>query len=433
MNDKKDAGRWSSFDEVLNCLPGGTDLNTAVLREMVRPHVNPWAPDFVAFFEETLDLLKRLLNTRQDVLVMLGPIRAAMDAVVCSLIEPGDRIAVAVNGYWSELFTHLIRAHGGEPVIIARRWGLPVNPQLVAQVLDRERSPVKALIATHIETSTGAISCGQALGQVARERGLIYVLDCAQSLGGVPVQMDQWGVDFCLAGSHKCMSSPAGLAFVGISADGWRAIESRGVPIKAWYGSLLVWREVWMRRQPGYFTFSSSILFGLRSALDQIFARDPEAVYHQYATSAKAIRLSLRQMGLDLVVDGTACPGCDTAGQFCANTVTAVRYPAGLDHEWFAKLILDRFGIAIAGTYGELALKAFRVGPTGLVQIQPGNVIRLVASLGLGFQESGGSVDVGAALSVADSILKASRRCGGNEDHSEHDDRLDHCRGENSC
>lgn len=407
MDSKTEASLWSTFDEQLSAIPGGTSMHPAVLRSMQRPYVNPWSAEFMAYFEETLGLLKRLYNTRQDVLVMIGPIRMAMDAVICSLLEPGEKAAlVTVDGYWSELFTHIARAHGADSAVVEEPWGLPVNPDKVRRALDGQRDErVKALFVTHVETSTGVANPVEELGKIAQERGLLYVVDAAQTLGGSEVRMDDWGVDFCISGNHKCMSAPAGLAYVGISERGWQALERRKTPIRAWYTNLLVWREVWMKGQSGYFTFPTSLVFALRAALDQMFAVSLPVLHHSYAMVAKAIRYAVSEMGLELVVSGHDCPGCDSPGRFCADTATAIRYPSGIRHEDFARLMHSQYGISIAGTYGPLAGKAFRVGPTGLLQIGRGFTLNLLSCMGMALQQLGFLANVDRALSVADGIL----------------------------
>jgi alanine-glyoxylate transaminase/serine-glyoxylate transaminase/serine-pyruvate transaminase len=311
-----------------------------------------------------------------------------------------------VNGYWSELFTHITRAHGADSVVVQEPWGRPIDPDNVRRGLDRARSQnVKALFVTHVETSTGAANPVRELGKVAQERGLLFVVDAAQTLGGTEVCTDDWGVDFCISGNHKCMSSPAGLAYVAISERGWQALERRKSPIQGWYSNLLVWRDVWLKRQSGYFTFPTSLVFGLRAALDLMFAMTLSVLYRRYAVVAKAIRCAVQEMGLELVVSGHDCPGCDSPGRFCADTVTAIRHPLHIRHEDFAQLMHNQYGISIAGTYGPLAGKAFRVGPTGLMQISPRFTLNLLSCIGMTLQQLGFPANVERGLTVANAIL----------------------------
>ena len=172
MREAAKDDRWHAFDDLQSAIPGGTSLHPAVLRNMQRPYVNPWSDDFVAYFEETLALLKRLYNTSGDVLVMTGPIRMAMDAVVCSLLEPGEKAAaVAVNGHWGELFTVMARAHGAVPLVLDEQWGTPIDPDVVRRQLDAVQDEnVKALFVTHVETSTGIANPVEEIGEIARER-----------------------------------------------------------------------------------------------------------------------------------------------------------------------------------------------------------------------------------------------------------------------
>jgi alanine-glyoxylate transaminase/serine-glyoxylate transaminase/serine-pyruvate transaminase len=387
--------------------PGGTDLSTDVIKEMSRSYVNPWSSEFISFYEETLGLLKKLYNTKQDVLVMIGPIRAAMDAVVCSILEPGEKVLVCVNGYWSELFVEIVKAHGGIPIVLQEELGTPINPDVLRKALDQLKGEIRAVIANHVETSTGVVNQVEEMGRLIKERGLIYVLDCAQSLGGMEVRMDEWGVDFCLGGNHKCMSAPAGLAYIGISREGWRFLENRKTSIKGWYSDLLKWRETWIERTRVWYTFPASLLFGLRGVLDIMFEKTPERVYQQYRLAAKAIRYGVSEMGLQLLPDGTRCPGCDSPMRLCADTATPICYPTGVSHDQFANFLNEKFNVAIGGGLGPLAGKTFRVGPTGLVQIQPSNVLKLLSVIGMGMKEMGVRVNTEAGFDAARQILNS--------------------------
>ena len=397
---------WQAFDEQLTAIPGATSLHPAVLRSMQRPYVNPWSSEFLAFFDETLERLKQVYGTRGDVLVMMGPIRLAMDAVVCSLLAPGEKAAVCVNGHWGSLFVDMIRAHGGVPVAIEQAWGLPVDPSRVREQLDTMGpDPIKALFVTHVETSTGVTNPIVELGQIAQERGLLYVVDAAQTLGGMDVRTDEWGIDFCLGGNHKCMSAPAGLSYMAVSSRGWEALEQREIPIQGWYSSLLVWREVWMRRQSGYFTFPATLVYGLRAALDLMLGEPLAELYRCYMRVARAIRCAAIEMGLEPVPPCRQCPGCEAPGRFCADTVTALRYPKQVQHEAFTQIMHEQYGISLAGTYGPLAGAAFRVGPTGLMQVQKAFTQRLLSSMGMAFRRLGLPVRVEHALATAEAIL----------------------------
>jgi aspartate aminotransferase-like enzyme len=406
MKEPNDAHLWLEFDDSLSAIPGGTSLHPRVMRNMQRPYVNPWSTEFQSYYDETLELLKGIYNTRQDVLMMMGPVRLVMDAVMNGLVGPSEKsIVVGVNGQWSWLFTQMIQFNGGIPLCIEAHWGDPLDPARVDQELKSLKSEnLKALVVTHIETSTGVTNPVAELGEVARRHGLLFVVDAAQSLGGEEVRTDDWGIDFCLAGNPKCMSAPAGLAYVAISERGWQALEARQATMRGWYTNLLLWRQVWLRRQAGYFTFPTSLVFGLRAALDMMYNIGLPELYQRYARVARAIRSAVKSMGLRLVAEQSRENG-ETSENFCANTATAIYYPPGVSHADFSRLMHETYQISVAGTYGELADKVFRVGPTGLLQIAPSFTLHLISCMGLAFRRLGYQVDIDKALAAADQAL----------------------------
>lgn len=399
---------FESFDRQLSYIPGGIDLDPMILRAMIRRHVNPWNTDFIEYYEETLDLLKKLFQTKEDVVVMMGPIRAAMDTVVCSLVEPGDRILVAVNGYWSELFVELVNTYRGVPIILEEKWGSPIDSEKLSEKLDELGDEVKAVIATHVETSTGVVNPVNDLGSVVKKRGLLFVVDAAQTLGGMEMKMDDWGVDLCISGNHKCMSSPAGLAYIGVSSKAWKAISKRRNSVVGWYTSLLLWKDMWVERKRPWFSYSVSLVFALRAVLDWIFEQGFESIFKRYEIAARAIRTGVLSMGLSLVPDCCKCAGCTSPKKICADTVTAIRYPDGVHHEEFSRIMNEKYRISVGGGLGKLDGKIFRVGPTGITQLIPWSIISLLASIGLAMENCGVKVKVDDAIRKAAETLAES-------------------------
>jgi aspartate aminotransferase-like enzyme len=78
-----------------------------------------------------------------------------------------------------------------------------------------------------------------------------------------------------------------------------------------------------------------------------------------------------------------------------------------VQHQEFADIMHSQYHMSIAGTYGELAGRAFRVGPTGLMQIQRGFTLNLLSCMGMAFQQMGFPANVDGALAIADAILAA--------------------------
>jgi alanine-glyoxylate transaminase/serine-glyoxylate transaminase/serine-pyruvate transaminase len=398
------------FDEQLNYAPGASDLHPRILRAMEHPHVTPWIDEFNPYLQETTSMLKQLFGTKNEIIVLMSMIRGIMDAVIASIVEPGDGIVIASSGYWSDWWIATVEAYGGTPILIQQQWGLPWTADKVRSELARKEQEVrgaKAFILTHVETSTGILNRAWEIGPLVKERGMLFILDSSQALGGEEVRVDEWGADFCTAGNHKCMSTPGGLAFVTVSREALGTMEKRTTPIRGWYSNLLLWRSMWAQAIPAL-TVSTSLLYALREALQMIFEITPQEIYPRYEIAAKAIRFGLSELGLRIVADGTQCPGCDAANRHCASTATAIWYPQGIDHTEFRRVLSRQYRIAIGGGLGKLAGKTFRVGPTGFTQIQPRNVLSLIQSIGLGLRQFGLDANIENAIRVTNEILGVS-------------------------
>ena len=377
------------FDSYLSFDTGCDDLDPSVLRAMSRPHYFPFDKEFVDYWAETELLLRKLFGTKDNAVVpMIGPVRAGLDMAIRSLVEPGDKILVPVNGWFGELFIELVKECGGEPIVVEGRWGSAIDPAKVAQELDRHKGQIKAVTLTHVETATGVINPAAEIGDIAKKRGLLFIMDCAHSIASAEIKMDEWGADICVGGSSKCMSASTGLAFVAVSKRAWKTMEQRKTPIAGWYSNLLWWKGSWIEKTRAGFSFPATLVFGVREVLDWIFEQGLPQLYERYAVAGSAIREGLMAAGLKLVPDLSAC----------ANSVTVVFYPKGVKEKDFRELLYKRYHIGVSATYGPLAGKAFRTGPVGMVQLRPYNVMALVASVCAAMTELGADMHTKEAI-----------------------------------
>ena len=351
------------LNQTLNFAPGAVDLSPRVLRAMNRSFVHSWNEEFLAYHDETVELLRQLFGTVHDCVTMMAPIRGGLDAAIASITEPGDEVLVLVNGYWSHHLVEIVQTYGAQVVVLNEEWGKPYDIESVRRTVEAHPG-LKTLVGVHVETSTGVVNPVEALGALVREKGLMFVLDVAQSLGGMSVKVDEWGVDLAVSGTHKCMSAPAGMAFVTVSPRAWQVMENRSTPIQAWSVSLLLARELWLERKRLYFTFSVTLLYALRAMLDWMFDMGLDELYRRYQEAADRIRSGVSSMGLSLLPEA----------KHCANTATAVRCPEGVNGHDILDLCLKKYGVALAGGLGPLNGKIFRLGPTGEMQLMPENI-----------------------------------------------------------
>src|SRR5436190_17277280 len=168
------------------------------------------------------------MKTSSDVLVFASSGTGGLESAVANLFSPGDPVVVPVAGFFGDRFARIGRAFGLEVRTVDYEWGRAVNADDVRAAV--EQAPTKAILVQHSETSTGVIHDIQALGQVAKELGVLLVVDGVSSLGAVPYDGDAWGIDVLVGGSQKAFSATPGLAFASISGAAWKATETAKNP-----------------------------------------------------------------------------------------------------------------------------------------------------------------------------------------------------------
>ena len=330
--------------------PGPTPIPPEVAAAAAVPMQHHRSPEFRALLLETLDRLKRVFATENDVVLFTGSGTAAMESSVANLLSPGDRVVVASAGNFGQRWVKLVRAYGIEPVLVEQPWGERLDPARIAAAAGQAETA--AVFVTHSETSTGVVHDVEAITAAVAPTGALLVVDAVSSLGGVELATDAWGVDVVVSGSQKALMSPPGLAFASVSQRAWARVEHSTLP--RYY---LDWRLAADSHVKGdtAFTPAVSIVVALRTALDLILARGPAKVWEHNRRLARATRAGVKGLGLELF-----SPDDDSAAM-----VTALLMPEGIDGQECYTVLRDRHGIVLAGGHGPLRGRVMRIGHMG--------------------------------------------------------------------
>jgi alanine-glyoxylate transaminase / serine-glyoxylate transaminase / serine-pyruvate transaminase len=215
--------------------PGPSDVHPRVLAAMGRPTIGHLDPQFVGMMDELKRLLQYAFRTTNPLTIPIsGPGSAGMEAAFVNLVEPGDTVIVCINGVFGGRMKENVQRCGATAIVVEDAWGHPVDPDKVTAAL-KSHPEASILAFVHAETSTGARSDAEALCRLAHEHGCLVIMDAVTSLGGIPVEVDGWGVDAVYSGSQKCLSCTPGLSPVSFSP---RAVERiRAAPTRCRAGS----------------------------------------------------------------------------------------------------------------------------------------------------------------------------------------------------
>ncbi|MGB9976054.1 pyridoxal-phosphate-dependent aminotransferase family protein [Thermovenabulum sp.] len=334
--------------------PGPTYVSERVRQAISKPITNPdLDEEFFTFYDGLCAKLGKLLNTKEDVLVLCGEGILGLEASVASLVEPGDKVLCVANGVFGEGFGEFVEMYGGVPVYIKKEYNEPVTKKDLEDALNKNPD-VKIATVVHCETPAGLINPIEEICPYLHEREIITIVDAVSSIGGIRINTDEWGIDVILGGSQKCLSAPPGLSFLSLSKKAWEKIKNRKTPIRGYYLNLLLWQEMWKKKRIFPYTQPVSDIYGLNEAV-KIALEDGEDIYRRHKKIGKAVRETLKQAGFQIYpLEG-----------FESDTVTAFNIPEGIDDEKFRRHLLKKYGVMIAGSWGKLSGRVWRIGHMG--------------------------------------------------------------------
>jgi alanine-glyoxylate transaminase/serine-glyoxylate transaminase/serine-pyruvate transaminase len=334
--------------------PGPTMVDPRVYQALSKPIVGHLDPYFIQLMQEVQELLKSPFGTKTaSTLVISGTGSAGMEAAVANFVEAGAKFAVFANGYFSDRLTEMAKRQGANVVRFEKAWGETFTDHEAAEFIHREKPKVVGFV--HAETSTGALQSGRAICAAAHEAGALVIGDCVTSLGGIPVEFDQTGIDIAYSCSQKGLSCPPGLSPLAISPRAMDWLRARTSPVRSWYLDLKLIHDYSTVSHRYHHTAPISMFYALREALMVIAEEGIENRWERHRRCHKFFVKEIEAMGLTMHV-----PAANRIPTL--NTVTV---PKGVDEAKVRKRLLDGPGIEIAGGFGPLAGKIFRIGLMG--------------------------------------------------------------------
>ena len=360
--------------------PGPSMVHPRVYEALSKPIVGHLDAYFIQVMADVQQLLKTGFGTNDAAtLVISGTGSAGMEAAVANFVEPGTKFAVFANGYFSDRLTEMAKRHGANVVRFEKLWGETFTDDEAREFIAREKPQVVAYV--HAETSTGALQPGRAICAAAHDAGALAIADCVTSLGGVPVEFDKTGIDIAYSCTQKGLSCPPGLSPMAISARAMEWLRARTSPSRSWYFDLKLIHDYSTVSHRYHHTAPISMFYALREALLVIAEEGIENRWERHRRCHKVFVKGIEAMGLRLHVP---------EGHRIA-TLNTVCVPSGVDEAKVRKRLLDGPGIEIAGGFGPLAGKVFRIGVMGPLATED-NVQFFLQELGKALKAEGYSI-----------------------------------------
>jgi len=316
--------------------------------------INHRGPEFHELHSRIIDNAKFVFGTKSDLYVLSASGTGGVECAVRNICWPGAKVIVPVNGVFSERFLDSVNLLGGKGIEIPVEWG---NAVTVAQVEDalKKNSPVAAVAIIYNETSTGVTTPSlKEVGELCRKHGALFLVDAISILGGVPLPVDEWGVDICITGSQKCLMTPPGLALISVNQKAWEVIKK--VP-RSYYFDLQLCKQFWDEKKETPYTPAVNLFYALDEALQMIREEGLEARYRRHGNCANAMYAAVEAMGLEPYA----------RKQVRSTTVVAIKYPSVIDDRKFRGALNTKYRVVVAGGMGKTHGSLFRIGVMGTV------------------------------------------------------------------
>jgi aspartate aminotransferase-like enzyme len=353
--------------EYLVMLPGPTNVPNRVMNAMLAPVINHRSDDFRTLYKEIFEKTQKVFQTTGDIVLLTTSGTGAVEASVINLIKKGDKAIIPVNGEFSTRLADLIDSWGGQAIRIKAPFGQNPPYEEFEKAFDQHKD-IKALYAVYNETSTGTtIRYMDKLGQLASKKGSFFVADSVSILGGDELPVDKWNIDICVTASQKALAAPPGVSPVSVSARAKKYMQENPPPTS--YLNLKRYFKYQEEHFETPFTPALPLYYAFREALNIILEEGMENRIRRHRICAEALYAGLNVMGLTPFAKEDAR----------SNVVIAVNYLQGMDDKKFRGLLGEQFKVLIAGGFGDLKGKVFRIGSMG--EVSKYHVMRTLSSI----------------------------------------------------
>ncbi|HEY4052491.1 MAG TPA: alanine--glyoxylate aminotransferase family protein [Terriglobales bacterium] len=379
--------------------PGPTPLLPAAQNAMAAFTAHHRTADFKALFTRVLADMKDFIGTSNDVLVIASSGTGAMEGSISNLTSPGDKVLVLTAGKFGERWRDLAKAYGCQVDLVEKPYGETFSLDEVRAKLTPE---TRAVYVQATESSTGARHDIEGIAKLVHKNGddTLLVVDAITGLGTTHFDVDGWGIDVIIGGSQKALMIPPGLAYLAVSEQAWKRMETTKNP--RYYFDFRKERKSAAKGETA-FTPATSLFAALGAALDFVrqmgngdLAAGRKALVDNAELAAEMTRAGVKALGLQLY---SSAPGA---------ALTAITAPAGLDSGKIVKEFRESFSAVIANGQGDMKGKLFRIAHIGYYDYL--DTVGILAALEQVLATvTDRPVEFGSAVEAAQRVFAASR------------------------
>lgn len=335
--------------------PGPSPVAPSVLEALSQPCIGHMDPVFMRVMNEIREMLQQVFRTKNEMtLACSGTGSAGAEMLIDNLVEPGDTCLIGINGVFGGRLAEKSRRAGGIVHTLQTEWGQVFDQDQVIDQIEQLKPKIVAFV--HAETSTGALQPFDRLAAAVHKHDGYLLMDCVTSLGGLPVEIDEWEIDAAYSGTQKCLSCPPGLAPVTLSQRAMEKVHQRSTPINSWYLDLTLVGNYWSGSRAYHHTAPVNMNYALHEALRLVLEEGLEHRFARHQQAHEQLKQGLLSRGFTYASDP----------EHSLPMLNLVNIPAGVgDEAALRRRLLDEFNLEIGAGLGKLAGKCWRIGLMG--------------------------------------------------------------------
>ncbi|MBI5697192.1 MAG: alanine--glyoxylate aminotransferase family protein [Thaumarchaeota archaeon] len=378
--------------EYLVMLPGPTNVPERVMRAMITPMINHRSDDFVELYQDAVEKTQQVFKSNGEAVLLSASGTGAVEASVVNLIKKGDKVIIPTNGEFSGRLAQMLTWAGADVVKLESTPGTNVTFDQVKEAFDNNKD-VKAFYCVWNETSTGTmIKYLDKIKSLTARNDAFYVVDGVSIVGGEDLEMDKWGIDVAMTGAQKAFAAPPGISPIVVNERTKKYMNAN--PPNTMYFNLSRYFKYYEEAKHTPFTPALPLLYAYREAMNVILEEGLDNRIRRHRVCSDALYSGLSAMGLTPFAKEDAR----------STVVVALNYLDGLEDKTFRSTLAEKFRVLVAGGFGNLKGKVFRVGCMG--EVQKYHVMRTISSIGSTLEMMGYKTKQMEALKVADDKLK---------------------------
>lgn len=340
--------------------PGPVNVSPAVKQAIAGEDWCHREPEFFVLQSRVRAGILRVLSLDEahwTSVLLTGSGTCAVEAMISSLVPKGRALIVVSNGVYGDRIAKIARAHDIHAIeVVSDASEEPDLTKVREAIVAAKNAGLEpgAIAAVHHETTTGLINPVAAIGALAREFRLFYLLDTVSGLAGESIDLEAAGVTAAACTANKCFEGLPGICFVVAKKHALAHVSKE--PPRSLYLHLPNYAQK-QDQNDTPFTPAVQVLMALDVAVDLLAKETVVGRIHRYRRYAKIVRDGVTKLGLKLWLPEA----------LRSNTITTIAMPNGCTYEKLHDAMRAE-GFVIYAGQGDLRTRAFRIANMGQIE-----------------------------------------------------------------